>query len=160
MMTRSQLWVLLSLLILPPTGIILYSAVATYLKSDEGEAEKYHKLRWQDLKQLDVRNNYVPPALATLNNTRVMIPGFVVPLEDEDTKLAEFLLVPSPQACIHVPPPPPNQMILVKMDPNHSPKRSWGAVWLKGRLQISSSETQYGKISYRLYGEGAEVYRD
>ena len=30
-------------------------------------------------------------------------------------KNQEFLLIPNPMSCMHVPPPPPNQMILVKM---------------------------------------------
>ncbi|MGL4829805.1 MAG: DUF3299 domain-containing protein, partial [Vibrio sp.] len=46
-----------------------------------------------------------------LNGSRVKIPGFVIPLEGDDQKVTEFLLVPYFGACIHVPPPPPNQII-------------------------------------------------
>ena len=159
-MSKNQLLILVALLICPPTAVVLYSAITSYNFTANDAAPKYQKLRWQDLKKLNLENDYTPPGLEKINNTRVHIPGFVVPLEDEDTKLTEFLLVPTPQACIHVPPPPANQMILVKMDPKSAPKRSWGAVWIKGRLQITTAKTQYGKISYRLYGELAEAYQE
>ena len=50
-----------------------------------------------------------------LNNKSIRIPGFVVPVEtnDENT-VTEFFLVPFYGACIHVPPPPPNQIIYVR----------------------------------------------
>ena len=45
--------------------------------------------------------------------------GFMVPLEmdyHEDLIVNEFILVPSAGMCIHVPPPPPNQMVMIKLD--------------------------------------------
>ena len=49
-----------------------------------------------------------------LDGKRVRIGGYVVPLDFEATNVKEFLLVPFVGACIHVPPPPPNQIIYVK----------------------------------------------
>ena len=49
----------------------------------------------------------------------IRIGGFMVPLDfDYGEKLTvnEFVLVPDAGMCIHVPPPPPNQMILIKLD--------------------------------------------
>lgn len=120
--------------------------------------DPYQKVDWKMLRQLDLESGVAPAELASLDGKKVKVPGFVVPLEDDDTGLAEFLLVPSPQACIHVPPPPANQMLLVQMDGGQPPKRSWGAVWIKGILRISDGGTQFGKTSYRLYGEAAEPY--
>ena len=43
----------------------------------------------------------------------------MVPLEmdyHEDLIVNEFILVPSAGMCIHVPPPPPNQMVMIKLD--------------------------------------------
>jgi hypothetical protein len=131
-----------------------------YLSEGGNSAQSYQKVRWDELRQLDIKSGTGPTGLMALNGKDVMIPGFVVPLEDDATQISEFLLVPSPQACIHVPPPPANQMVLVKMDPSKSPKRSWGAVWIKGRLQIANSESQYGLISYKMYGNSAEVYQE
>ncbi len=48
-----------------------------------------------------------------LDNQEVRIPGFVVPLEGDAKKITAFLLVPYFGACIHVPPPPTNQVVYV-----------------------------------------------
>ena len=56
--------------------------------------------------------------VSTFNGKQVRIAGFVVPLVFDQTEVNEFLLVPFVGACIHVPPPPPNQMILVR---SHEP---------------------------------------
>ena len=48
--------------------------------------------------------------VSEFDNTKIKIPGFVVPLEmKEGTTVTEFLLVPFFGACLHQPPPPPNQ---------------------------------------------------
>lgn len=45
----------------------------------------------------------------------VQLPGYVLPLDPGDSReLRAFLLVPYVGACIHVPPPPPNQMVFVE----------------------------------------------
>ena len=49
---------------------------------------------------------------------KISIDGFMVPLDfdyGEALEVNEFVLVPDAGMCIHVPPPPPNQMILVKL---------------------------------------------
>ena len=52
-----------------------------------------------------------------LDNLRVEIPGYLVPLSlGKDKKAKELLLVPTLGACIHVPPPPPNQTIYIRYD--------------------------------------------
>ena len=53
------------------------------------------------------------PVLEELNGQFVKIPGFVVPLEGTAELTTEFLLVPYFGACIHVPPPPSNQIVYV-----------------------------------------------
>ena len=56
------------------------------------------------------RANAAVPELAGQN---LALPGFVLPLEYDGKKVTEFLLVPWVGACIHTPPPPPNQMVHV-----------------------------------------------
>src|SRR5947209_3627279 len=70
--------------------------------------------------QLQTLNSDLPlskqkSAAQQLDGKTVSIPGFMVPLEDDLSQVTEFLLVPFAGACIHVPPPPPNQMVFVKM---------------------------------------------
>ena len=69
-----------------------------------------------------------------LNGQRVRVPGYLLPLEISGTKVTEFLLVPYFGACIHTPPPPPNQIIHVKIVPKegYSIKKPYEAVWVTG----------------------------
>jgi len=75
-----------------------------------------------------------------LNGQRVRIPGYLLPLEVSAAKVTEFLLVPYVGACIHVPPPPPNQIIYVKMDQNKSykSKNLYEPVWVTGIIAAKS----------------------
>jgi hypothetical protein len=50
-----------------------------------------------------------------LNGRIVRMPGYLLPLDVIGAKVTEFLLVPYIGACIHVPPPPPNQIVYVKV---------------------------------------------
>lgn len=52
-------------------------------------------------------------AVPALEGTTLSLSGFVLPLEHQGQKVSEFLLVPWVGACIHTPPPPPNQIVHV-----------------------------------------------
>ncbi|MGH7446725.1 MAG: DUF3299 domain-containing protein, partial [Longimicrobiales bacterium] len=75
-------------------------------------------LDWKTMAALNYKTGEMPESLRKLNGVTVRIPGFMVPLEDTETRVTEFLLVPYFGACIHVPPPPPNQMAHVLMQRN------------------------------------------
>ena len=49
-----------------------------------------------------------------LNGKEVRIAGYLVPLGLDGTKIKEFLIAPFLGACIHVPPPPANQLVLTR----------------------------------------------
>lgn len=115
------------------------------------------ELDWQSLGELDYITGAMPENLSSLNNQYLKIPGFMVPLEDDQKKVTQFLLVPNPQACIHVPPPPPNQMVLVDM--KEGTEVVFGPIWVHGTLNIKSKSTQYGEVSYSLKGEWIEAYQ-
>ena len=70
--------------------------------------------RWLSEKRLQPGAGAAPAVVPELDGKRVRIGGYVVPLDFEATNVKEFLLVPFVGACIHVPPPPPNQIIYVK----------------------------------------------
>jgi uncharacterized protein len=87
--------------------------------------------------QITAVDESVPPSglVSTFNGKQVRIGGFVVPLNFDQTEVNEFLLVPFVGACIHVPPPPPNQMILVR---SHEPVEIgalFDPVWVTGEFQ-------------------------
>jgi hypothetical protein len=75
-----------------------------------------------------------------LNGQQVSIPGYFLPLELSDTKVTEFLLVPYIGACIHVPPPPPNQIVHVRtpQKKGYSSNNLFEPVWVTGVITAKS----------------------
>ena len=99
------------------------------------------------------------PAKASMNGARIRIPGFVVPLENARDQIREFLLVPYFGACIHTPPPPPNQIIHVNPAQPLKSEMASDAVWVSGVLETVRSETGMGNAGYRLRAEVVTPYR-
>jgi hypothetical protein len=90
------------------------------------------------------------PAEASLNGQRVRIAGFALPLERQDDKVTEFLLVPYFGACIHVPPPPSNQIIHAKSAKPLTGVKLMTPVWTYGTLNVQRAQTQWGAAAYQL----------
>lgn len=98
------------------------------------------------------------PPVETLDGVRVKIPGFVVMLDGNHEGVTEFLLVPYFGACIHVPPPPANQVVHVFPDQPVPDKTAIYPVWVSGTLQTARSGTSYGAASYRIRSASVEPY--
>ncbi len=114
---------------------------------------------WRVLAGLDYSNGKASDTLKKLEGKLVRIPGFVVPLDDFQDEGAEFLLVPYYGACVHTPPPPPNQIVMVGMSGKKAIKLNlFDAVWMSGRLKIASVESPYGTVGYQLEGLKVEPY--
>jgi hypothetical protein len=90
------------------------------------------------------------PIVPAMAGQRVRIAGFVVPLETTRQGVQEFLLVPYFGACIHVPPPPANQVVHVKPDRPVPEKTAQQPVWIAGVIQAARSDTAYGTAGYRM----------
>ncbi len=112
---------------------------------------------WNILGEMDYITGAMPISLKELDGKMVKVPGFMVPLEDDQKKVTQFLLVPTPQACIHVPPPPPNQMLLVDMKGGTDVK--YGPIWVHGILKIKTQRTMHGDVSYTFDGLFIENYQ-
>ncbi len=95
-----------------------------------------------------------------LNGTRVKIPGFVIPLEGDENTVTEFLLVPYFGACIHVPPPPPNQIIYVKFPKGAPVQKLWDVIYVIGKLKTETFESDIAEAGYVLEGTSIEEYDD
>lgn len=80
-----------------------------------------------------------------LNMKNIEITGFIVPLEFDGIKIKEFLFVPFAGACIHTPPLPPNQMILVSLDKTINYINLNKAVTISGVIQ---TELNIMNVSY------------
>ncbi|WP_427981982.1 DUF3299 domain-containing protein [Agarivorans sp.] len=77
-----------------------------------------------------------------LDGQSLRIPGFVVPLDSEGEVVKEFLLVPYFGACLHYPPPPPNQIVYVRYSQGLQLEDLWQPVWVEGTIhtQIQTVE--------------------
>ncbi len=112
---------------------------------------------WSTLKTL-TSAKAASPATA-LNNKTVSVPGFMVPLEDEADQVTEFLLVPFAGACIHVPPPPPNQMIYIKLRKGQKTKMSFTEpIVVTGQLHVATVQSPYGDVSFNMDGDSVKPY--
>lgn len=63
---------------------------------------------------------------------KVRMPGFIVPIEFDGLKTTEFLLVPVAGACIHMPPPPANQIVRVSYPEGFTVQNVQYPVWIEG----------------------------
>lgn len=94
-----------------------------------------------------------------LDGKVVRIPGFVLPFEySASGKISEFLLVPYFGACIHTPPPPPNQMVYVTAEKPADLGQQWNAIWAIGVLRTQKHLNDIGDAAYTLEIQRWEQY--
>ncbi|MEX0604756.1 MAG: DUF3299 domain-containing protein [Marinobacter sp.] len=97
-----------------------------------------------------------------MDNTPARIPGFVVPLKTvgDDQRIVEFFLVPYYGACIHVPPPPPNQIIHVKYEKGLKLDVLYDPYWVEGVLKTEKTDNDIASASYAIVAEHIEPYAE
>ncbi|MGF1553503.1 MAG: DUF3299 domain-containing protein [Paracoccaceae bacterium] len=79
---------------------------------------------------------------------RVRLPGYMVPMGYDGTGVSDFLLVPYVGACIHVPPPPPNQIVMVTATAPYEVSGYFEPIWVTGTMQTQSVETELAEVGY------------
>jgi hypothetical protein len=94
-----------------------------------------------------------------LNGALVKIPGFIIPLEQSAKGVTEFMLVPYVGACIHTPPPPPNQLVLVNSKKPWPSDNLWDPVWVSGIMRTQLQSTDLGETGYAIVADAMEVYK-
>ncbi len=87
---------------------------------------------------------------ADFNGRTVRLSGFVIPLDYSEHGTKTFILAPYVGACIHVPPPPPNQLVLVTTSRPYKAKRLFQAVTVTGMFGAATASTQLAEIGYAL----------
>jgi len=145
---------------------------------------KVMELEWQDLLPEEDRKEYNagPPAAThdylsgesglaaqqvmnfnvntKLDQKQVKLPGFIVPLElDDNGKVTEFFLVPYFGACIHVPPPPANQMVYVTLKEGVQLDSMYAAFWVIGKMSARGKSTRLGAAAYGIAATRLEEYK-
>ena len=94
----------------------------------------------------------------TLNGAFVKLPGFIIPIEQSSRGVTEFMLVPYVGACIHTPPPPANQLVLVNSEKPWPNDDLWDPVWVYGTLRTKIQSTDLGQTGYTLAAQSMETY--
>lgn len=105
--------------------------------------------------------------LPELDGRDVKIPGYVLPLEFSGTLVKKFLLVPYVGACIHTPPPPPNQIVNVSVSEGFKSNGLFTPVWVTGRIKTGKTEqaltlvdgTSNVSVGYSLQAKKIEPYK-
>ncbi len=124
-------------------------------KRDEVRAEREHRAKVVDRK---------------LDRQTIRMPGFALPLEFAGKKVSEFLLVPWVGACIHTPPPPPNQIVHVRVPKGaeFESKGMFSPVWVTGVMRVKASKQSLNlvdgvgdiEVGYSLEATAVEDYKE
>ena len=93
-----------------------------------------------------------------LNGAYIRMPGYIIPLELGAEGVTTFILVPYVGACIHVPPPPPNQLVFVTTETPWPSDQLWDAVWVTGHMRTHLQSTELAQTGYTLSADAMEVY--
>lgn len=97
---------------------------------------------------------------------KIRIPGYVLPLREDKNRITEFLLVPWVGACIHTPPPPPNQMIHVSIPDGMKNRGRFIPFWIEGEIVLKPAEYELFlvdgsanvKVSYTMTTDNIAEY--
>jgi hypothetical protein len=157
---------------------LIAGAFATPLLRSAAWAEEVIDLEWSDL--LPEGETAIPNVLSGLinhdeaplysqqpassgvrtdwNGRIVRIPGYIVPIDYSGTGVTAFILVPYVGACVHVPPPPANQLIFVTTSEPYETSGLFEAVNVTGMFGVSSLSTQLADIGYALSADKIEPF--
>lgn len=142
-------------------------------------AEDYVDLDWADL--MPKGQTTIPPMLQNLvdhdkqpmssdqpmstgvrtdwNGQIVRLPGYILPIDYSGTGVTAFILVPYVGACVHVPPPPANQLVFVTTNQPYETSGLYEAVNVIGMFGVSSLSTHIADIGYALSADRIEPFR-
>ena len=92
------------------------------------------------------------------NGQIVQLPGFIVPIDYDATGVTAFILVPYVGACIHVPPPPANQLVFVTTQDPYESDGLFEPVRVTGMFGTAATSTQLAQIGYALSADTVEPF--
>ncbi len=111
-------------------------------------------------------------AAATLGNTafdgqEITLSGFAIPAPSEEDGASVFYLVELPGLCSHMPPPPPNQLVRIRLEEDWAPEYMHQPVSVTGRMQIDPTEKVFQvvdgdvpmKATWQLEAAAVEDFR-
>lgn len=99
------------------------------------------------------------PTVAALDGQEVKLPGYIVPLSvDPNQRVTEFLLVPYFGACIHVPPPPSNQIVHATSELGVRVEALYEPFWIEGPLRVEHASSELAEAGYRMQAQKIYPY--
>ena len=102
---------------------------------------------------------YSTKTVAAMNGKDIRLGGYPVPLEsDAKGNSTLFFLVPYPGACIHVPPPPSNQIVHVTSHVGVKLDELYQPYWIEGALQVKPSSSELADAGYQMDAQKIYVY--
>ncbi|MCG7535713.1 DUF3299 domain-containing protein [Pseudoalteromonas sp. OOF1S-7] len=161
-----------------PLRTFFWLCTALLLFSVQVQAEPPKEIFWEDLipqghvqlsnqdaaashdgdQQNWVQPDLDAPVVKSLDGKQVSLPGFVVPLEGDSEVITEFLLVPYFGACIHVPPPPPNQIVHVKIKNGVPIDSLYDAITVTGTMKVATWKGDLAQTGYQMDAVGVAPF--
>ncbi len=93
-----------------------------------------------------------------LDGAYIKLPGYIIPFDYSGEGVTEFMLVPYVGACIHVPPPPANQLVFVTTEKPWPSDQLWDAVWVTGMMRHEMQSTEIADVGYAIKADAMETY--
>ncbi|TDF34996.1 DUF3299 domain-containing protein [Alteromonadaceae bacterium M269] len=153
--------------LIPPDDLTALLSPPDFLSGIPDGSEQDSFDAFNQFDSLDERTRRFQEAMSstkvirTYENKRIRIPGFVVPLQSDDDKNAvEFFIVPYFGACLHMPPPPPNQIIYSEHKAGVKVENLYDPFWFEGTLKIETKANVLGTSAYKLVLDRVLPYED
>lgn len=163
-----------------PSRRVFLTLLSAALLPGRALASPFREIGWEDLipqgvpygeiigqGQIDAVNDTWVPEFdenaskvnTELDGKPVRLPGYIIPFDMGAEGVTSFMLVPYVGACIHTPPPPPNQLVFVTTDTPWPSESMWDPVWVSGRLSAKAMTTAIAEVGYQIAAEKIEVYK-
>jgi hypothetical protein len=153
--------------LMPPDDLEALLNPPDFIFDIEDQAQNDNLNALKDASPTDVESKRYKQALEStrvveaFNGKKVKLPGFIVPLDSEEKqRVTQFFIVPYFGACLHMPPPPPNQIIFVKFPAGVELTSLYDAFWFEGVLTIDTTDNVLGKSAYRMQVNKVYVYEE
>jgi len=129
----------------PPVALHDLSQLADALEAEAGPAA--------------MQQSPAAPVVEALDGVQVKLPGYIVPLDmSEEGRITEFLLVPYFGACIHVPPPPSNQIVHATSELGVKVEQLYQPFWIEGPLRVEHASSELAEAGYRMDAQKIYFY--
>lgn len=133
----------------PPVTTIGWGDLVPQVEGEGAHLDMLKQLGVIEQGQINQWARQPPVSMVTTYDERLIrLPGYVVPLTLDGEGVTEGLLVPYVGACIHVPPPPANQIVFVQFDKPTPQDGLWDPVWATGRFKTAAVVTDLAEVGY------------